>query len=67
MKLQGRGVDAFLRKPDPAVRAAVIFGPDAGLARERAETLGKLICPDLTDPFRVAELAAADIARDPAR
>lgn len=67
MKLQGRGVDAFLRRPDPAVRAAVIFGPDAGLARERAETLGKLICPDLTDPFRVAELAAADIARDPAR
>lgn len=67
MKLQGKGVAAFLRKPDPAIRAAVIFGPDAGLVRERAETLGRLICPDLSDPFRIAELSASAIAADPAR
>lgn len=67
MKLQGKAVAAFLRKPDPAARAALIFGPDAGLARERAEILGKLICADLTDPFRVAELASSDLSGDPAR
>lgn len=66
MKLQGKGIAAFLRRPDPAVRVALIFGPDAGLVRERAEVLGKLICPDLTDPFRIAEPAASDVAGDPA-
>jgi DNA polymerase III subunit delta len=67
MKLQPKAVAAFLRKPDAAIRAAVIFGPDAGLVRERAEALGRAISPDLTDPFRVAELSAGAVAADPAR
>lgn len=67
MKLQGKAVAAFLRKPDPAIRVALIFGPDAGLVRERAETLGRLVCADLADPFRVAELSSSTIAADPAR
>ena len=35
--------------------------------RERAETVASSICPDLKDPFRVADLTAAVLAADPAR
>ena len=45
----------------------VLFGPDAGLVRERAAALGQTISPDLHDAFRVADLAGAALAADPAR
>lgn len=66
MKLQGAAIERFLAKPDPAVRAAVIFGADEGLVRERAARLGKTVVPDLGDPFQVAVLAADTVAADPA-
>lgn len=67
MKLAAGRIEAFLRRPDPGIRAVLLYGPDAGLARERAETVARAICPDLGDPFRVAELSAATLAGDPAR
>jgi len=41
MKLQGAAIERFLARPDPAVRAVVIFGADEGLVRERAAQLGR--------------------------
>jgi len=67
MKLQGKAIDAFLRHPDPKVRAVLLFGPDAGLVRDRADTLGKTVCPDLSDPFRVADFLGRALVEDPAR
>lgn len=67
MKLQGKAIDAFLRHPDPKVRAVLLFGPDAGLVRDRADTLGKTVCPDLNDPFRVADMLGRALVEDPAR
>ena len=67
MKLAGARVEAFLRRLDPDIRAVLLYGPDAGLVRERAETVARTICPDLRDPFRVADLAAASLVADPAR
>jgi len=67
VKLAAARVAEFLRRPDPAVRAVLLYGPDAGLVRERADLLARLICPDLQDPFRVAELGGAQLAADPAR
>ncbi|HEY8872357.1 MAG TPA: DNA polymerase III subunit delta [Stellaceae bacterium] len=67
MKLAAGRVEAFLRRPDPEIRAILLYGPDAGLVRERAETVARTICPDLRDPFRVAELTAATLIGDPAR
>jgi DNA polymerase III subunit delta len=67
VKLAGGRVEAFLRRPDTGIRAVLLYGPDAGLARERAEIVARGICPDLGDPFRVAELSAATLAGDPAR
>ena len=67
MKLPANRVEGFLRRPDPAIRAVLLFGPDAGLVRERADALGRTAAPDLHDPFRVADLTGAAIAADPAR
>jgi len=67
MKVAAGQVEGFLRRPDPQIRAVLLFGPDAGLVRERADTLARAVCPDLRDPFRVAELTAATLAADPAR
>jgi DNA polymerase-3 subunit delta len=67
MKLAAARVAAFLRRPDPGIRAVLFYGPDAGLVRERADAVARTVCPDLRDPFRVAELTAAALAADPAR
>jgi DNA polymerase III subunit delta len=67
MKIETRAIPGFLKKPDPAIRAILLYGPDAGLVRERAEALGKTVVPDLSDPFRVADLAPETLKDDPAR
>lgn len=67
MKPAASGLGEFLRRPPPHLRAALFFGPDNGLVRERADQLAQAVCPDLADPFRVAELTAALLAADPAR
>ena len=67
MKLKANGVEDFLAKPDPAVATVLLYGPDAGLAGERARRLARLVVDDLTDPFRVSELAADDLRTAPGR
>jgi DNA polymerase-3 subunit delta len=67
VKLSGQKAEAFLKKPDPAARAILVFGPDNGLVRERVSRLMKQVVPDLNDPFRVAELSPAILKDDPAR
>lgn len=67
MKLSGAGVESFLKRPDPKVKAALLYGPDAGLARERMNALTISVAGSLDDPFRVSELSAATIKDDPAR
>ena len=67
MKIQGRSIAAYLRKPDARARATLLYGPDQGLVRERAEALVRGVVPDPKDPFRLASLSATDLADDPAR
>ena len=67
MKITPRDADAFLRSPDPAARAVLVYGPDAGLVCERVEALVKGVAGDLSDPFRVADFSAKELIDDPAR
>jgi len=67
VKLTGARIAAFLRKPDPAVRAVLLYGSDGGQVIERARGLLRLVVDDLNDPFRVAELRGTDLVGDPAR
>lgn len=67
MKLSGAKAESFLKAPDAAMRAILVFGPDNGLVRERVTRLIKGVVPDVNDPFRVAELNPAILKDDPAR
>jgi DNA polymerase III subunit delta len=67
VKLPPARLAAFLANPDAAIRAALFYGADAGLVRERADRLARAVAGDVKDPFRVSDLAAADLAGDPAR
>ncbi|MGZ5989496.1 MAG: DNA polymerase III subunit delta, partial [Rhizomicrobium sp.] len=66
-ELRGASIDRTLTHPPKELVAALIFGPDQGLVRERAETLIKAIVPDLKDPFLIADLDDGVLASDPAR
>jgi DNA polymerase-3 subunit delta len=67
MKVKPSEADRTARHPPRGLVAALIFGPDSGLIRERAETLLKTVVDDLGDPFRVADLDEQTLAGDPAR
>ena len=67
MKLQGKAIEGFLARPDSKIRAVLVYGPDAGLVRDRADTIARSVVADMNDPFRVAELATKSVAGDPAR
>jgi DNA polymerase III subunit delta len=59
--------DHTVKNPPKSMRAVLVFGPDAGLARERSETLLKTVVEDLSDPFRVSDLDEQTLVNDPAR
>lgn len=59
--------DRFVERPPENLLAALLYGPDEGLVRERADCLARTVCADLHDPFRVAELDEAALASEPAR
>jgi len=63
MKLNGAKADAFIRSPDPKVRAVLLFGPDAGLIRERAKALVEHFA-DASDPFAITELVGDALRKD---
>jgi DNA polymerase-3 subunit delta len=66
MKIKPAEADRFARNPDPDLRAVLVYGPDAGLVRERADALVAAVVEDVADPFRLAELSAARVAEEPA-
>jgi DNA polymerase-3 subunit delta len=67
VKIDFKSVERFLKAPDTAARAILVFGPDDGLVRERAAALARTVVADLGDPFRVAEFSGDVLASDPAK
>src|SRR2546423_15474773 len=65
MEVKSFQIDKFITKPSAAIVAALVFGPDQGLVRERATVLTRSIVPDL-DPFRVSDIDETRITSDPA-
>lgn len=67
MKLTWKQIDPFVKNPDAKARVVLVYGPDDGLMRERAQMIGKTIVEDLSDPFNVTVLSAEQLGEDPAR
>lgn len=67
MKIAPKQITAFLKSPDPAIQCILLYGPDNGLVKERADQLTQQVVADPKDPFLVADLAGDVIKADPAR
>jgi DNA polymerase III subunit delta len=65
--LKGAQIEAFIAKPNPAQPIVLLFGPDAGLVRERAEALIRASVDDPADPFSLARLDGDELAGEPTR
>jgi DNA polymerase III subunit delta len=63
--LKGSDIDKFLAHPQRPI--VLVFGPDAGLVRERAEALVRMSVDDPKDPFQLARLEGDDLASEPSR
>jgi DNA polymerase-3 subunit delta len=65
--LRGRDIDAFLAKPDTGRPIALLYGPDAGLVRERADALIASAVDNPDDPFSLVKLDGDELAAEPSR
>ena len=65
--LRGKDVDSFLARPDPGRPIILLYGPDAGLVRERADALMASAVDDPNDPFSLVRLDGDDLASEPSR
>ena len=64
MKVAAATADRFAKAPPGGISAVLLYGPDAGLVRERGAHLLNAIVEDPSDPFRVAELTIAALRDD---
>ncbi len=66
MIVKGKVLDQMLERPSHNFRAILFYGPNEGRIREYAMRVTQTIVPDLSDPFRICQLTAADLDNDPA-
>jgi DNA polymerase-3 subunit delta len=65
--LKGGEIDAFVARPGTGRSIVLVFGPDSGLVRERADAIIRASVDDPKDPFSLARLEAEDLADNPQR
>ena len=65
--LRGKDIDAFLARPDPGRPIILLYGPDAGLVRERADALMASAVDDPNDPFSLVRLDGDELSAEPSR
>jgi DNA polymerase-3 subunit delta len=65
--IKASDVDRFIARPDPAQPVVLVFGPDAGLVRERVDALVRASVDDPGDPFALARIEGDELAGNPAR
>src|SRR3954464_15978566 len=63
--LRGKEIDAFLARPDAGRPIILLYGPDAGLVRERAEALIASAGNDPNDPFSLVRLDGDELSAEP--
>ncbi len=60
-------VDRYIARPDAGAPILLVFGPDAGLVRERVDTLVRASVEDPNDPFALARIEGDELAANPSR
>jgi DNA polymerase III subunit delta len=67
MKLTANKSAGFVDKPDKNLRVFLLYGPDTGLVRERAQKLATQFVTDVNDPFSVSDLNGNSLSDTPSR
>src|SRR5215472_14638104 len=65
--LRTSDIESFVARPDPRRPIVLVFGPDAGLVRERVDALIKSAVDDPSDPFALARIDGDALADEPSR
>ena len=60
-------INTFIASPPADVTAVLLYGPDAGLIKERADAIIKSVAGESDDPFAIVSLDNDTIAETPAR
>jgi DNA polymerase-3 subunit delta len=60
-------VDRFIARPNAGEPIVLVYGPDAGLVRERVDALVKASVDDPSDPFALARIEPEDLSANPSR
>ena len=66
MEIKPSQFERFVASPPEGLNAVLVYGPDRGVVRERANAMTRSVVPDLADPFRITELEEERVASDPA-
>jgi DNA polymerase-3 subunit delta len=65
--IKNSDVDRFVAKPDPAQPVVLVYGPDAGLVRERVDALVRASVDDPNDPFAFVRIEGEELSANPSR
>jgi DNA polymerase-3 subunit delta len=65
--IKASDVDRFIAKPDTAQPIVLVFGPDAGLVRERVDALVRAAVDDPNDPFAFVRIEGEELSANPSR
>ena len=65
--IKASDVDRFIARPDPAQPIVLVYGPDAGLVRERVDALVRASVDDPNDPFAFVRIEGEELSANPAR
>lgn len=65
--LKAPQVEGFLARPDPKLRAVLIYGPDRGSVAERIRKLVTTVAGSTDDPFVIERLSDAALGEQPGR
>jgi DNA polymerase-3 subunit delta len=65
--IAAKDVDRFIAKPDPGQPVVLVYGPDAGLVRERVDALVRASVDDPNDPFAFVRIEGEVLTATPSR
>jgi len=67
VKISGASIRRFLDKPDKAIGAVLLYGPNESFVHEAAQTLARWAVGKSDDPYAITKLSDSEIKSDPAR
>ncbi len=65
--IKASDIERFVARPNPGQPIVLVYGPDAGLVRERVDALVRASVDDPSDPFAFVRIEGEELSANPAR